>query len=158
LAAAGISKKEKVTLSVQGDAITVLKRDSKSSSTGCQADSANIPEEINAWESLHEGAVCSIKVNSYERNAVARRRCIDHYGAKCCICRRPLKDFYGDVADGLVHVHHLKPLSRIGRRYEVDLIKDLRPVCPNCHAVLHLRDPAYGLDEVREFIRRARRQ
>ena len=45
--------------------------------------------------------------------------------------------------------------SIMGGQYEVDPIKDLRPVCPNCHAVLHRRIPAYRIEEVRAFLDRA---
>jgi predicted HNH restriction endonuclease len=36
-------------------------------------------------------------------------------------------------------------------------VRDLRPVCPNCHATLHHREPPYSLEEVRQFLE-ARRQ
>ncbi|MDC9497701.1 MULTISPECIES: HNH endonuclease [unclassified Pseudoalteromonas] len=36
-----------------------------------------------------------------------------------------------------MHVHHIVPISDIGDEYQVDPIRDLRPVCPNCHAMLH---------------------
>jgi 5-methylcytosine-specific restriction enzyme A len=29
----------------------------------------------------------------------------------------------------------------------------LRPVCPNCHAVLHLRTPPFSIDEARAMLR-----
>jgi predicted HNH restriction endonuclease len=43
-------------------------------------------------------------------------------------------------------------LSEIGGEYIVDPVADLRPVCPNCHAVLHRRIPAYSIEEVRVFL------
>ena len=52
---------------------------------------------------------------------------------------------------GFTHVHHLSPLSIVGADNQVDPIDDLRPVCPNCHAVLHRREPPYSLDEVAGF-------
>ena len=36
-----------------------------------------------------------------------------------------------------IHVHHIIPLNEIKEEYTVDPIKDLVPVCPNCHAMLH---------------------
>lgn len=36
---------------------------------------------------------------------------------------------------------------------EVDAIRDLRPVCPNCHAMLHRRRPAYTIAERRRLLR-----
>ena len=47
-----------------------------------------------------------------------------------------------------IHVHHLRPLSEIKASYVVDPKEDLRPVCPNCHAVIHLRKPSFTLEEV----------
>ena len=42
----------------------------------------------------------------------------------------------GREAEGYIHVHHLRGLSDVGGEYVVDPVNDLRPVCPNCHAVL----------------------
>jgi 5-methylcytosine-specific restriction protein A len=48
------------------------------------------------------------------------------------------KDVYGDFADGFIHVHHVVPVSQLGSGYRIDPTVDLVPVCPNCHAMLHL--------------------
>jgi len=112
-----------------------------------------LPEEIDSTAVLTEGAVQRISVNAYERNAEARRRCIEYYGTSCCICRFDFGQVYGKVVEGLIHVHHLRPLSEIGEEYQVDYKKDLRPICPNCHAVVHRRIPAYGIEEVRAFLK-----
>jgi len=64
---------------------------------------------------------------------------------------------YGDVGLEFIHVHHLRQLSEVGGEYEIDPITDLRPVCPNCHAIIHRRMPAYSLDEVTKFLRDAKR-
>jgi 5-methylcytosine-specific restriction protein A len=53
---------------------------------------------------------------------------------------------------GFIHVHHLTPLSTIGKEYRVDPIKDLRPICPNCHAVIHSRRPAMSIEEAKQLI------
>lgn len=119
-----------------------------------------LPEEIAATTEteLVEGAVCRVSVNAYERNPEARRRCIEHYGTSCAICDFNFGALYGGVAEGYIHVHHLRPLSEIGSEYVVDPIEDLRPVCPNCHAVLHRRIPAYSIQEVRAFLRKERKK
>jgi hypothetical protein len=111
------------------------------------------PDEIPSGAPLVEGAVCQVTVNAYERNPEARARCIARHGTACVICGFSFGAVYGPVAEGFIHVHHLRPLSEIGREYKVDPVEDLRPVCPNCHAVLHRREPPYSLDEVREFLR-----
>jgi predicted HNH restriction endonuclease len=48
-------------------------------------------------------------------------------------------------------------ISEIGKEYVVNPLADLRPMCPNCHAVLHRRTSAYSIEEVRSFLQRAQR-
>lgn len=101
-----------------------------------------LPEEVDSTAVLREGAVCRIAVNAYERNIEARRRRIEHHGTSCRICGFDFGRVYGEVAEGFIHVHHLRALSEIGEEYQIDPVMELRPVCPNCHAVLHRRLPA----------------
>jgi 5-methylcytosine-specific restriction enzyme A len=114
-----------------------------------------LPEEAEfaAKVGLPEGRVIRVTVNAYERNPEARRLCIEYHGRHCCICRFSFEAVYGEPAEGFIHVHHLRPLSEIGHAYVVDPFEDLRPVCPNCHAVLHLRTPAYSIEEVQALLR-----
>lgn len=93
------------------------------------------PDEVPS--NLKEGSKKTITVNSYERNPKAREECIKKYGVSCTICDFNFKNTYGSRGEGFIHVHHLIAVSDIGEEYEVDPVKDLRPVCPNCHAMLH---------------------
>lgn len=111
-----------------------------------------LPEPIETSDIFIEGAEYQSFVTRYERNPIARQRCIDHYGSACFICNFDFAKVYGDLAKGFIHVHHLKPLASIGENYEVDPIDDLRPVCPNCHAVIHMRKEPYTIDEVRNML------
>ena len=117
----------------------------------------DFPDEIDENASLPEGAKRRITVNAYERNRKARYLCIKKYKAKCCICGFSFEDTYGEAAEGFIHVHHVKPLSEIRTKYTVDPVKDLRPVCPNCHAVIHIRkgEPAFIPEEVKALLRRS---
>lgn len=121
-------------------------------SLGWVETTVSLPGELSNTESLFEGAVCRVSTNAYERNLEARRRCIEHYGTSCCICGFSFGAVYGRVADGFIHVHHLRSLSEIGMKYEIDPVEDLRPVCPNCHAVLHRRSPAFSIEEIRALL------
>jgi hypothetical protein len=116
------------------------------------------PDEVIDGETYPDGAVCRVVVNGYERNPKARRKCVAHHGRRCSICGFDFEQVYGTVAEGLIHVHHLRELSQIGAEYEVDPMKDLRPVCPNCHAVLHRRKPAFSIEDVKKFRRAAARK
>lgn len=117
-------------------------------------EAITIPEEVDEKELLYEGAKERITVNAYERNPTARKKCLDHYGFRCTTCEKSLADIYGEIARGSIHVHHLKPLSEINSEYQIDPITDLRPVCPNCHDIIHLRKPPYSIEEMKEFIKK----
>ena len=99
-----------------------------------------------------EGLRRTIVVNAYERNPAARQKCIDHYGTICAVCNIDFEEAYGDIGKGFIHVHHLTPLADIGKMYEVDPVKDLRPVCPNCHSMLHRQNPSFTLEALRDKI------
>jgi 5-methylcytosine-specific restriction protein A len=115
-----------------------------------------LPEEVSEGEVICEGAVRRISVNAYERSPEARQRCIEHYGTSCFICGFSFGAAYGEVGEGFIHAHHLKQLSEVGEEYEVDPIRDLRPICPNCHAIIHKRKPAYTIEEVKAFLQKTR--
>lgn len=115
-----------------------------------------LPEEISETEGFYEGARKQISVNTYERDRTARDKCLQHYDTRCVVCGKDMSEIYGPEAEGLIHVHHLKPLSEIKKGYQVNPIADLRPVCPNCHAVIHRRRPPYKIEEVKDLLEKAR--
>jgi predicted HNH restriction endonuclease len=112
-----------------------------------------LPEEVLPTASYIEGATCSIRVNAYERSRDGREACIRHHGVNCAVCGFNFERTYGATAAGFIHVHHLKRLAVIGEKYVLDPVADLRPVCPNCHAVIHHKDPPYSIDEAQTMIR-----
>ncbi|MDQ3557473.1 MAG: HNH endonuclease [Gemmatimonadota bacterium] len=112
--------------------------------------------EVPDQQSYPEGTLRRVYANAYERNPAVRARCIAHHGLDCSVCRMSFAKEYGAVAARLIHVHHLRPLAELRGRHEVDAIEDLRPVCPNCHGVIHLRTPPYTIKEAQELIRLAR--
>jgi predicted HNH restriction endonuclease len=111
-----------------------------------------LAEEVARPDQYPEGATKTISVNYYERNPEARRECIRHYGLSCQVCKFSFLDRYGRIGESFIHVHHLKALSEIGDSYQVDPINDLRPVCPNCHAMLHKKKPAFTIEELTNII------
>jgi len=114
-------------------------------------------EEAEVARTYTEGAKRRITVNAYERSAKARVICIQHYGLNCSVCGLNFEETYGEIGIGFIHVHHLKPLSEIGKDYKLNPITDLRPICPNCHAMIHQRNPAYTIDELKAILRRRKR-
>lgn len=113
------------------------------------------PDDIDTLPNMtyYEGSLRQVTVNAYERDPVARQKCIDHHGLSCNICGFNFEKIYGQTGKGSIHVHHLKPLSEIGEKYEVNPLIDLIPVCPNCHVILHKRKPPYLPEQVKRMIR-----
>ncbi len=102
-----------------------------------------------------EGESSDIVLNQYERNRRAREACIRHYGSRCAICGFDFEATYGNDFRGIIQVHHIVPISEIGHEYTVDPIKDLIPVCPNCHVALHSKKGGvYTPDELKELLKR----
>ncbi|RJP33350.1 MAG: restriction endonuclease [Candidatus Omnitrophota bacterium] len=106
-----------------------------------------MPQEIEDSDNLFEGSKKCISFNQYERNAKARKKCIAHYGSICFICGFDFGEKYGSLVKGFIHVHHIVSLSYIDGKYKVDPIADLRPVCPNCHAVIHSHEPPFKIEK-----------
>jgi hypothetical protein len=96
-----------------------------------------LAEEILDPALYSEGAKKTVVVNAYERSSAARTMCLRAHGTNCCVCKVDLATIYGEIGKGFIHVHHLNPVAAQGGAYILDPIKDLRPVCPNCHAMLH---------------------
>jgi len=102
---------------------------------------------------LTEGSVKQITVNVYERNPKARAECIARYGLICFCCGFDFLKTYGEIGRDFIHVHHLKLISEIKQEYRVNPIDDLRPVCPNCHAMIHRKNPPFTIEEIINMIK-----
>jgi len=110
------------------------------------------PEQVPRGQ-YREGAVRQVLVNAYERDRAARQACISHYGAACVACGLQFEQRYGVLGAGFIHVHHVIPLSELGPNYKLDPVRDLRPVCPNCHAMLHRERPPLSIERLRDIIK-----
>ncbi|KHF09880.1 restriction endonuclease [Vibrio parahaemolyticus] len=97
-----------------------------------------------------EGSTKQVTVNAYERNSAARQKCLDFHGYNCKVCDFDFAEVYGEIGKGFIHVHHIVQIANIKREYELDPVKDLVPLCPNCHAMVHRHNPAMHPDELRE--------
>jgi hypothetical protein len=114
-------------------------------------------DEVAPDEDYVEGSVKRVLVNKYERNAKARKACLAFYGYSCVVCKFNFLDTYGDLGKNFIHVHHEKAISEIGRRYRLDPIKDLKPLCPNCHSMAHAGSPLLSINELRKVLEKHRR-
>ena len=114
--------------------------------------SMNFSGEIKEDEIFTEGSIKKVTVNQYERNSTARKKCIKKHGYNCKVCGMSFEKTYGKIGKGFIHIHHIKPLAGIGKEYELNPIKDLVPVCPNCHAMIHTYDPPLSVEELKNIL------
>ena len=129
----------------------------KAISSGIEKVVEIFPDEVDSSAVFREGAVRQVSINSYERNSVARKKCIEYYGISCFVCEFNFGKAFGKLGEGFIHVHHLKPLSEIGEEYEVNPIEDMRPVCPNCHAMLHRHAAPLSIEQVKATLNQSKR-
>ncbi len=111
-------------------------------------DKSNVIEEDN----YYEGNSIEVQLNRYERSVEAREKCIEFHGCHCKICGFDFEEVYGDAGRGFIHVHHIVPISEVKEEYSVNYKKDLIPVCPNCHAIIHRRKKPYTVQEVKQLL------
>jgi 5-methylcytosine-specific restriction protein A len=90
-------------------------------------------------------------MHRYERSPAARQACLSHYGYDCFVCNANLKREYPGLLTELIHVHHEEPLAGNPGPRNVDPISELKPLCPNCHAVVHSRTPPFSVAELRQM-------
>jgi hypothetical protein len=100
----------------------------------------------------HEGQKVRYLGIRYERDHKARKACLDHWGFSCQVCDMNFSHVYGEIGDRFIHVHHLNPISETGNTI-TDPVSDLRPVCPNCHSMLHQKNPPFGIAELKELMK-----
>jgi 5-methylcytosine-specific restriction protein A len=112
------------------------------------------PDELEPGQKYMEGARRQIRVNAYERNRRARQDCLKHHGLRCAVCDLLFEQVYGELGKGFIHVHHLRPLALCDAAYRLDAVEDLRPVCPNCHAMLHYSDKVLSIEELKAVMSR----
>lgn len=110
---------------------------------------ADLMSEFEKDNVYLEGGVEQIIINKYSRSSLARQKCIDKFGTQCCVCGFDFEKQYGKLGKGFIHVHHLVPISSIKSVKEVTC-DDLRPVCPNCHAMLH--KGKLSIEELRKIL------
>lgn len=104
-------------------------------------------------ESFMEGKSKEVTQTRYERNPQARKTCLRHHGYSCQICEFNFEKTFGEIGKGFIHVHHINAIAGIGKEYEIDPKNDLIPVCPNCHAMIHSKRPAFTIDEIKAKIK-----
>jgi 5-methylcytosine-specific restriction protein A len=118
-----------------------------------KSDYTIYPDEVDPEIEYSEGKTKKVLVNNYERNPLARKKCIEHFGLNCQVCDFNFEKIFGELGRDFIHIHHVIDISMVGKEYSVNPVTDLIPVCPNCHSMLHKRKPAYSVEELRDILK-----
>ncbi|RZI60538.1 MAG: hypothetical protein EOP14_00805 [Pseudomonas sp.] len=99
-----------------------------------------------------EGEWHQVIVTQHERSRSNRKACLDHYGPVCQACGMSFGDVYGALGIDFIHVHHEVPLHTLGGAKTVDPVMDMKPLCPNCHAMVHRNEPPMPITQLRHLL------
>lgn len=102
-----------------------------------------LPTLKASTQTIFEGRKVSLQIsNEISRSKKARNECLRVKGHSCVVCHIDMREAYG--IDANPDVHHLDPLCEVLGTRPVDPVKDLVPVCPNCHRALHSKPGGSG--------------
>ena len=99
-----------------------------------------------------EGRAIATKITRYERSRKNRAACIRHFGNSCQACGIDFGQKYGELGQGYIEVHHRLPVSMMQSAYKLDIVKDLIPVCSNCHRMMHRKWPPVSPEELKSIV------
>ena len=91
---------------------------------------------------------------SIERQSGHAKKVKEALGTRCMGCDLEMEDVYGEIGRGLIHAHHLVPLSNLENETEVRLNprKDFAVLCPNCHSIIHRLDDVADIGKLRSSL------
>ena len=135
-----------------GEAAVPLEQSSATEASTSPADTAVDTAGTAVFE---EGELFERWVKERERDPAAIERCKEIHGVVCKACGFNFEFVYGPRGRGFIHVHHLNPLALSDGKRAVDPERDLIPLCPNCHAMVHKGD-LLTLEELKQRVRDAR--
>jgi len=92
----------------------------------------------------------------YERNSTFIQKIkedafVENKMLNCQVCGFSFFERYGEIGEGFIEAHHIKPLSeRVGKSKTKR--EDIVLVCSNCHRMLHQKHPVMNIEELKQRI------
>lgn len=95
-----------------------------------------------------EGQRYSVTSTAIERDRSAREKCLNRFGYSCQVCSLNFEDKYDETGKNYIHVHHRIDLAYREGVNVINPERDLVPLCPNCHAMVHTERPAISVEKL----------
>lgn len=92
------------------------------------------------------------EINFRDRKVVELAKRLKN-GTTCAVCQFNFEKEFGAHGEGFIEMHHLHSIAHGERKTTV---KDLRPVCSNCHRMLHRGKEILTINHLREIRKRAK--
>lgn len=101
-----------------------------------------------------------------KRSAKLRDAAIQYYTENgkivCSACGFDFSEVYGEYGEGYIQIHHEKPIFQYSNEgfasYISEAVKGVKPLCPNCHCMIHKnRNAPISVDELKAIIEKARK-
>ncbi len=131
------------------------KNEGNSNEVGSANQSSQMTNSSNKDENQNlfvEGDSIEYLLTRYERNPVARKKCIEFWGCKCQVCGFDFEEKYGQLGAGFIEVHHRESLGERGEGHSVDPRTDLIPLCSNCHRMIHHGKKTLSTDDLKQLV------
>ncbi|MFE0840570.1 MrcB family domain-containing protein [Achromobacter insolitus] len=85
-----------------------------------------------------------------ERNAKLTKQVKAKKGCVCEVCNLDFGKIYGELGEGYIEAHHLRPLSTLkGQKVPMDPEFDFAVLCANCHRMIHRSEYISDVSEFR---------
>lgn len=112
-------------------------------------------------EMIAEGRVIRTSLEKRLRSQRLRSAAVEYYARngsiRCAVCDFSFEECYGVLGKGFIEIHHERPVCQYSSMEFEEFLRDailfVKPVCANCHRMLH-RDKKHPLtiQELRESI------
>lgn len=102
-------------------------------------------EVFNEIFDVQEGIARMVKTKVYERSSRLRNTAIEYFTQNgdilCKACKFSFKNFYGEIGNGYIEIHHINPIFKY-KDEEIDktieeALNNVAPLCSNCHRMIH---------------------
>jgi 5-methylcytosine-specific restriction enzyme A len=89
-----------------------------------------------------------------ERNRTAAKNAKKFHGTTCQACAFNFKNRYGEIGDGFIEAHHLRPIATLeeGVPIKYDVVSDFAVLCANCHRMIHRTTDPSNLEAFKKTV------